>query len=32
MTVDIKFTILDRGAGRPELQVFVGFTAQAVKR
>ena len=29
--VEPQFTILDRGAGQPELQIFVGFNTQFVK-
>ena len=30
--VEPQFTILDRGAGQPELQIFVGFNTQFVKK
>lgn len=30
--VEPQFTILDRGAGQPELQLFVGFNTQFVKK
>ena len=30
--VEPQFTILDRGAGQPELQIFVGFNTQFVKQ
>ena len=29
--VEPQFTILDRGAGQPELQIFFGFNTQFVK-
>ena len=30
--VEPQFTILDRGAGQPELQIFIGFNTQFVKK